>query len=117
MLPVICTLRTPCTIRSAKLPASSGIISTIAGTGAQAADTEDGFATEAPLNRPTDVAVDDAGNVFVADSYNNRICRLSLPSSGTVLQGTARDAATGLSLRCYPVRHFLRHFIYGGQRR
>lgn len=47
---------------------ASGVISTLAGTGAADYDGDDGPATLAPLNMPRTVAVDAAGNVFVADN-------------------------------------------------
>jgi uncharacterized protein (TIGR03437 family) len=57
----------------------SGIITTVAGTGA--ADTigqggfsgDNGLATAAQLNLPNAVAVDAAGNLYIADSSNYRI--------------------------------------------
>ncbi|HXP83257.1 MAG TPA: SMP-30/gluconolactonase/LRE family protein [Bryobacteraceae bacterium] len=53
--------------------ASNGIVSTIAGTGAIGFLGDGGLATAAQLNEPYGVAVDDAGNVFIADRLNNRI--------------------------------------------
>jgi uncharacterized protein (TIGR03437 family) len=52
---------------------SSGNITTVAGS-AQCADSGDsGPATSARLNSPYGVAADSAGNIFVADTGNNRI--------------------------------------------
>src|SRR4029077_19512146 len=50
-----------------------GVISTFAGTGVAAFSGEGGPATNATLNRPGDIAIDSAGNVFIADSNKNRI--------------------------------------------
>ena len=56
---------------------TTGIISTIAGTGT-AGYSGDGFAaTSAKLNQPTGVAVDLAGNVFVSDRTNNVIRKIN----------------------------------------
>jgi uncharacterized protein (TIGR03437 family) len=52
---------------------TSGIISTVAGTG-QAAFFGDGdISTNAALNTPQGVAVDISGDLYIADSGNNRI--------------------------------------------
>jgi sugar lactone lactonase YvrE len=52
---------------------TAGIISTIAGTGVPGYSGENDTAIHAQLNNPTGVAVDSAGNVFIADQLNNRI--------------------------------------------
>lgn len=52
---------------------TNGIINTIAGSGQRGQSGDNGPATTARLNRPYGVAVDGSGNVFIADSKNNRI--------------------------------------------
>ncbi len=52
---------------------SSGTISTLAGTGVCGFTGDNGPATSAKLNYPYGVASDAAGNVYIADSKNNRI--------------------------------------------
>ena len=54
--------------------APSGNVTTIAGTGV--AGFLDGPGASAQFNFPRGVAVDGAGNVFVADRANNRIRRV-----------------------------------------
>jgi sugar lactone lactonase YvrE len=49
-----------------------GIIDTYAGTGAQGFDGDGGPATEARLDRPYGVEVAPNGNVFIADTHNQR---------------------------------------------
>ena len=56
---------------------SAGKISTIAGTGVSGFSGNGGPATSAMLNAPQGVAVDSAGNVYIADTYNNLIRKVS----------------------------------------
>jgi sugar lactone lactonase YvrE len=52
---------------------SSGIIQTIAGNGTANYSGDGGPATAAELNNPSGVALDAAGNLYIADEANNRI--------------------------------------------
>lgn len=56
---------------------TSGMIRTLAGTGASGFAGDGGLAVKAQLNKPWGVAVDSYGNVYIADTYNNRIRRVS----------------------------------------
>jgi uncharacterized protein (TIGR03437 family) len=51
----------------------SGIISTLAGNGFALFAGDGGPAAQASLNQPIGLAVDSAGNIFIADSQNNRV--------------------------------------------
>jgi sugar lactone lactonase YvrE len=62
---------------------ATGVISTIAGTGTAGFGGDFGPATSAQLHRPTDVALDRAGNLFIADSSNNRIRKVSVDLTGS----------------------------------
>lgn len=77
---------------------SPSTISTLAGTGTAGAAGDGGPASQAQLNAPAAVAIDGAGNVFVADARNNRI-REVVASSGTISTvagtGTAGFAGDG----------------------
>jgi RHS repeat-associated protein len=53
--------------------ASSGLITTIAGNGTLGYSGDDGPATIAQLDLPWGVALDAAGNVYIADTTNGRI--------------------------------------------
>jgi len=52
---------------------ANGVVTTLAGNGTAGFSGDGGPATSALLNGPTDVAVDGLGNVYIADSGNNRI--------------------------------------------
>lgn len=56
---------------------AGGIISTFAGNGAGKYAGDGGPAASASLNIPSDVAVDAAGNVYIADAGNNRVRKVS----------------------------------------
>ncbi|HEY3861267.1 MAG TPA: SBBP repeat-containing protein [Verrucomicrobiae bacterium] len=75
--------------------ALTGIISTIAGGGTNG--TTNGAATNATLNAPAATAVDAAGNLFIADSGNNRIRKVA--TNGvitTVVGGGSSNVVSGL---------------------
>ena len=59
--------------RIQKVTASTGDISTVAGTGVCGSSGDGGPATSAELWGPWGIAVDGSGNIFIADTYNNRI--------------------------------------------
>jgi sugar lactone lactonase YvrE len=56
---------------------SSGIISTVAGNGSSGFGGDGGPASAAQLNQPSGVAVDSMGNLFIADTLNDRIRQVS----------------------------------------
>ena len=60
----------------------SGNIVTVAGTGASGVSGDGGAATAAKLARPFGVAIDSAGNLFIADYSNSRIRMVG--SGGTI---------------------------------
>jgi uncharacterized protein (TIGR03437 family) len=73
---------------------SNGVITTAAGKGTQGFSGDDGPATGAQLNQPSGVAVDSAGNLYIADSDNNRIRKVSKGVITTVA-GNATGAFSG----------------------
>jgi sugar lactone lactonase YvrE len=82
--------------RVRKVSAASGVISTIAGNGEALYYGEGVPSEEAVLNSPQDVAVDSAGNIYIADSLNHRIRKVSA-SSGiiTTIAGNGNSGYNG----------------------
>src|SRR5215813_8334598 len=64
---------------------AQGMVSTIAGDGT--AGYADGPASQAKFDGPVGVAVDQAGDVFVADSYNDRVRMISPNGQVTTVAG------------------------------
>ena len=75
---------------------STGVISTIAGDGTASFSGDGGQATSATLSGPTGVALDAAGNVYIADNENHRI-RLVINSTGVIstIGGTGLGGFSG----------------------
>ena len=74
-----------------KVTVSTGVITTVAGKGyIRGYYSENAAATSTPLNNPQDVAVDASGNIFIADT-GNRIIRKVTASTGNI----TRIAGTG----------------------
>ncbi len=63
----------------------AGTITTIAGTGQEGYSGDGGPATSAMLDTPTGVAVDAGGNVYIADSHNQRIRRVTAGAITTIV--------------------------------
>ncbi len=59
----------------------SGTITTVAGSGTAGFSGDGGTATAARLNYPSGVAVDAEGNLYIADTGNHRIRKVTLPVS------------------------------------
>ncbi len=67
---------------------SSGIVSTLAGLGGFSGSA-DGTTSEARFNSPQGVAVDGAGNVYVADTFNHAIRLISPSGTVSTIAGSA----------------------------
>ena len=74
---------------------TNGIISTVAGTGANAYAGDGGPATNAALNNPTGLALDLAGNLFVADYSNNCVRVISLAGTPVLTLSPVNPASAG----------------------
>ena len=82
--------------RIRKVTVSTGIISTIAGTGTSSYSGDNGAATSATLKYPYGVGLDTASNVYIADTENNRIRKVTI-STGiiTTFAGTGTGSYSG----------------------
>ena len=74
--------------------ATNGIITTVAGNGTAGFAGDGGPATGAQLNRPTGVAVDAAGNLYIVDGNNSRI---RVVNTGGVISTIAGTGVNGFS--------------------
>lgn len=67
---------------------SSGIITTLAGSGTAGYGGDGGAATAATINTPGGIAVDSSGNIYFADTKNHRIRRIAPNGIIATLAGT-----------------------------
>ncbi|MGH9034616.1 MAG: hypothetical protein ACRD0O_02545, partial [Acidimicrobiia bacterium] len=74
---------------------TAGTITTVAGSGVEGFDGDGGPALQAVLNQPHGVAVDSAGNLYIADSANHRIRRVDGRGVITTVAGNGTPDATG----------------------
>jgi DNA-binding beta-propeller fold protein YncE len=82
--------------RIRRVDATTGIITTIAGTGEAGFGGDGGPAVAAALNEPYGVVVDRAGNVYTADRLNRRVRRIDAASGIiTTLAGTGEPPWSG----------------------
>ena len=74
---------------------STGTITTIAGTGEFGFSGDGGPAVEAEIRSPRGVAVDSAGNVYIADSRDHRIRKVDSTGTITTIAGTGEFGFSG----------------------
>ncbi len=96
-----------------KVSLSSGIITNIAGNGADAGTPDGTFSGDggpavlAGINHPFGIAVDGAGNLYIADTYNQRIRVVSAATSiittiaGTGVGGYSGDGGPATNAELY----------------
>jgi photosystem II stability/assembly factor-like uncharacterized protein/sugar lactone lactonase YvrE len=82
--------------RIRKVDMSTGIVTTVAGTGVAGFSGDGGPAVKAQLNYPGGLAVDARGNLFVSDTWNHRVRRIDA-STGivTTVAGTGVAGFSG----------------------
>ena len=81
--------------RIREVNASTGIITTVAGNGTAGYSGDGGLATSAELNEPAGVAVDGAGNLYIADYENQRIRRVSPDGIINTIAGNGTPGYSG----------------------
>lgn len=74
---------------------TSGIISTIAGTGVAGFSGDGGLATSAQINYPYGITVDASGNIFFADFSNARVRKINTSGIITTIAGTGVTGNSG----------------------
>jgi sugar lactone lactonase YvrE len=89
--------------RIRRIDATTGVITTIAGTGTQGFSGDNGSAINANIDSPTGLAVDSANNLYLADTHNHRIRRIDATTgaittiAGTGIAGFSGDNAAATS--------------------
>jgi mucin-19 len=73
----------------------AGVITNVAGTGAASFGGDGGLATNAALNSPNSIAIDSKGNLFIADTGNNRIRKVGLDGLIQTIAGTGVPGFSG----------------------
>lgn len=80
-----------------RLLSANGVVSTFAGSGQP--EDRDGGSTQAGFKEPSALAIDMDGNLYVADTGNDKVRRITLDGVVTTLAGANRDGfANGAAL-------------------
>jgi hypothetical protein len=74
---------------------TAGIISTIAGSGAQGYSGDGGQATSASFYEPCKVAIDNSGNLYIADEYNQVVRKVDASGIITTVAGNGSAGYSG----------------------
>ncbi len=96
--------------RIRKINKVTGIVTTLAGNGSAGYSGDGGPAINAQLNNPSRVAVDNAGNIYIADNLNFSIRKVTaatgiittVATTGSIPSGIAVDAAGNFYFSQYP---------------
>lgn len=90
--------------RIRKVNTTTGIISTIAGTGTLGFSGDNGPATAAELNNSVGIAVDRLGNIYITDASNNRLRKIDRTPDSTTSVTTVHVANNPLRLFPNPAK-------------
>jgi sugar lactone lactonase YvrE len=80
-----------------RIAAVDGTITTVAGNGLRGFSGDGGPATRAHLNTPGGVAFDATGNLYIADTLNQRIRRVNRTGTITTVAGSGAISSVGHS--------------------
>ena len=75
---------------------SKGVISTVTGTGVAGFSGDGGAATSAQVSNPNDVAVDALNNLYIADTNNYRVRKVSASGMISTVAGNGATGGNGL---------------------
>jgi uncharacterized protein (TIGR03437 family) len=75
--------------------APGGVLTTVAGNGSQGFGGDGGLATSASLNGPEGVALDAAGNLYIADTFNHRVRVVTKDGAISTFAGTGLPGFSG----------------------
>ena len=78
-----------------RVVSTSSAIGIVAGTGAAGYSGDGALATAATLDAPKGVAVDDAGDLFIADAGNNRVRQVAVNQTINTIAGTGVARLSG----------------------
>jgi sugar lactone lactonase YvrE len=84
--------------RVRRVDAKTGLIGTFAGTGDQGSAGDGGPAKRAQLNQPHGLASDSDGAIYIADTSNNQIRRVSTDGVITTLANRGLNIPTGVTV-------------------
>jgi hypothetical protein len=82
-------------IRKVTVPIATGTISTVAGNGTASYTGDGGLATSAELYMPEGVVVDSSGNIYIADTANNRVRMVAASTANGFTAGDIYTVAGG----------------------
>jgi hypothetical protein len=78
-----------------KLNGNTGALTKVAGNGTSGSGGDGGPATSAQLNKPEGVCVDGWGNIYIGDTENHRIRKVSLSGNISTVAGTGSGGYSG----------------------
>jgi hypothetical protein len=81
--------------RIRRVDKSTQMITTVGGNGNAAFAGDEGPATSAALNFPLGLAIDGAGDIFVLDSFNHRVRKITASGTITTVGGSGQPGFSG----------------------
>src|SRR5437763_366737 len=91
----VCLAPACCSVLSAQSADSYLITTIVAGSGIPGFSGDGGPAFYAELNSPSGVAVDNSGNLFIADTGNNRVRKVTPQGTITTVAGDGTNGFNG----------------------